>query len=102
NKDYGNLKEFLQFFDSLKSGKRLSYYFITAYPGSSMKEAEELAQFIKGWKNVSLQIFTPTPMSLATCMYYTALDKDMAKINVPYSYNEKKEQKRVVMKDLAD
>jgi uncharacterized radical SAM protein YgiQ len=100
NKDYGNLKEFLDYFKSLNSGKKLSYYFITAHPGSSMKEAKELAEEIKGWKNVSLQLFTPTPMSLSTCMYYTSLDKEMNKIYVPYSYSEKKEQKRIIMSQL--
>jgi len=98
NKDHGDFKEFLNFFNSLKSGKELSYYFITAHPGSSMKEAEELALEIRDLNNVSVQVFTPTPMTMSTCMYHTGLDPETKKkIYVPYSYREKKEQKRVLM-----
>ena len=101
NKDYGNFTEFLNFFNGLKSGKRLSYYFITAHPGSSMEEAEELALKIRNLNNVSLQIFTPTPMTNSTCMYHTGLDPETKKkIYVPYSYREKKEQKRIGMRYL--
>ncbi len=101
NKDYGDFTEFLNFFNSLKSGKSLSYYFITAHPGSSMDEAEELALKIKNLHNVSLQIFTPTPMTNSTCMYHTGLDPETKKkIYVPYSYREKKEQKRIGMRYL--
>lgn len=100
-KDQGEWKEFVQFFNRLKSGKELSYYFITAHPGSSMKEAQELGQAIKGLKNVSLQVFTPTPMTLSTCMYYTGLNPwTKEKVYVPYTYKEKKEQKRVVMEGI--
>jgi uncharacterized radical SAM protein YgiQ len=98
NKDYGNFNEFLEFFNNLNTGKQLSYYFITAHPGSSMKEAQELSEEIKNLKNVSVQIFTPTPMTISTSMYYTELNpKTKEKIYVPYSYKEKKDQKRVLM-----
>jgi len=102
NKSRGNLKEFIDFFNSLNCGKELSYYFITSHPGSTLKEEQELAQRIKGWKNVKVQIFTPTPMSLSTCMYYTGMNpKNKERLSVPYSYSEKKEQKRTVMKALS-
>ncbi len=102
NKDYGNFQEFVKFFQSLKSGKKLSYYFITAHPGSGMKENQELANAIKGMNEVSLQIFTPTPMTTSTCMYYTSIDpKTKKQIYVPYTYHEKKEQKRKGMDSLV-
>jgi hypothetical protein len=45
--------------------------------------------------------FTPTPMSISTCMYYTGMDpKTKKKIYVPYTYHEKKEQKRIAMKAM--
>jgi uncharacterized radical SAM protein YgiQ len=96
NKDYGDLKEFQNEFN--KHGKELSYYFIMAHPGSSMKESHELANEIKKLKNANnVQIFTPTPMTVSTCMYYTGLNpKTKEKIYVPYSYNEKKQQKRII------
>ena len=101
NKDWGNLNEFIDFFNGLNCGKELSYYYITAHPGSSMKEAKELAGAVKGLRNVNLQVFTPTPMTLSTCMYYTGINPiNGKKVYVPYTYREKKEQKNIVMEQL--
>jgi len=98
NKDGGgNIDKFIKDFDKLGCGE-LSFYFMTGHPGSSMKEAKELAETIKHLKNAeAVQIFTPTPMTVSTCMYYTGLDpKTKKKIYVPYSFREKKEQKRIL------
>ena len=94
NKDKGKLKEFIAKF----SPDELSYYFMTAHPGSTQKEAELLSKFIKTLKNAErVQVFTPTPMTTSTCMYYTGLDpKTKKKVYVPYTYSEKKKQKRVL------
>lgn len=97
NKNYGNLNEFLKKFDKFIKNKELSFYFITAHPGSTMTDANILGKEIKYLENSdSVQIFTPTPMTNSTCMYYTGLDLKKNKIHVPYTYNEKKEQKRVI------
>ena len=102
NKNYGNWEEFERFFHGLNCGKELSYYFITAHPGSTMKEAQELARALEGRKNVNLQIFTPTPMTVSTCMYYTGLDPQTKRpVYVPHSYQEKKNQKWVAMEALG-
>jgi len=95
NKDRGNLDEFIKYF--ARTGRKLSFYFMTAHPGSSMREAEELAYAVKGLKNAEkVQIFTPTPMTVSTCMYYTSMDpKTKKKVYVPYTYHEKKKQKRI-------
>ena len=101
NKNNGDFKEFVDFFNSLKCGKGLSYYYIAAHPGSSMKEAKELGEIVRGLKLVSLQVFTPTPMTLSTCMYYTGINPLTGKkVYVPYTYREKKEQKKAVMERL--
>lgn len=51
-------------------------YFISSHPGSTLQHALELALFMK--KNhiriEQAQNFTPTPMTVATCMYYTGID----------------------------
>ncbi|MCK7525699.1 MAG: DUF3362 domain-containing protein [Ignavibacteriales bacterium] len=53
---------------------------MVAHPGTTEKEARELADFLKelersGEKPVEgVQIFTPTPMTRSTCMYHTGLD----------------------------
>jgi uncharacterized radical SAM protein YgiQ len=99
NKDKGNLKDFIERFNRLGCGE-LSFYFMTAHPGSSMNEAEELAKAIKKLTNTEqVQIFTPTPMTMSTCMYYTGLNPiTKLPVYVPYTFAEKKEQKRVLMR----
>jgi radical SAM superfamily enzyme YgiQ (UPF0313 family) len=96
NKDKGDLKKFMA--DFKKTNRKLSFYFMTAHPGSTMKEAKELARAIKKLKNAeSVQIFTPTPMTVSTCMYYTGMNPKTKKwVYVPYTYSEKKEQKRII------
>ena len=97
----GKLDKFSQTFQraSKGSGKYLKYYFIVAHPGSSEKEAEELKLFIKGLGgNAIVQMFTPTPMSASTCMYYTGVNPHTGEeIYVPYTFREKKVQKEIAM-----
>jgi uncharacterized radical SAM protein YgiQ len=102
NKDKGELKKFIGEFKKYAKGKKLSFYFMTAHPGSTMSEAKELAEKICFFENSeNLQVFTPTPMTASTCMYWTGTDpKTMKKVYVPYSYSEKKEQKRIAMKSM--
>ncbi|HNZ29024.1 MAG TPA: YgiQ family radical SAM protein [Candidatus Goldiibacteriota bacterium] len=52
----------------------LTYYFIAAYPGCGESEMKKAALFVKDvlkTKAEQVQIFTPTPSTLATAMYYT-------------------------------
>ena len=81
----------------------LKYYFMVAHPGTTDKEARELAEYIRalersGEKPVEgVQIFTPTPMTRSTCMYHTGLDPITgASVYVPRPYAEKKAQKRLL------
>jgi uncharacterized radical SAM protein YgiQ len=51
-------------------------YFITAHPGSTLKDTIELALWLKG-QNLrprQVQDFIPTPMAIATAMYFTGID----------------------------
>lgn len=50
-------------------------YFIAAHPGCGLKEAVELAEFLRdtGQHPEQVQEFIPTPGSLSTCMYHTGL-----------------------------
>ena len=92
-----NIDTFLKDFNKIGCGE-LTFYFMTAHPGSSMNEARELAEKIKHLKkSESVQIFTPTPMTVSTCMYYTGMDPvTKKKVYVPYTFAEKKEQKRIL------
>jgi radical SAM superfamily enzyme YgiQ (UPF0313 family) len=85
-----------------KLGKKqyLVPYFIIAHPGSSEKEALQVREFIR--KNriptKQMQLFTPMPMTVSTCMYYTGIEpRTGKKVHVPYTYSEKKRQKQIVM-----
>jgi uncharacterized radical SAM protein YgiQ len=51
-------------------------YFITAHPGSTLKDTIALALYLKE-KNLrprQIQDFIPTPMAIATAMYHTGID----------------------------
>jgi len=102
NKDRGNFRRFIKEFIGTGTDKQLSFYFITAHPGSRMKEAQDLADAIKSLKNAEfVQVFTPTPMTVSTCMYYTRIDPNTRKnVYVPYTYSEKKMQKRIIMDNI--
>jgi radical SAM superfamily enzyme YgiQ (UPF0313 family) len=51
-------------------------YFITAHPGSTLKDTIELAIYLKQrqMRPRQIQDFIPTPMAIATAMYYTGID----------------------------
>ncbi len=70
-----------------KIGKRqfIVPYIIVGHPGSSLKETIKLATYLKknGIKLKQVQQFTPTPMTQSTMMYYTGLDIDGKKVNIP-------------------
>jgi uncharacterized radical SAM protein YgiQ len=61
-------------------------YLIVGHPGSSLKEGLDLALYLlkNNIRLEQIQEFTPTPMTISTCMYYTGLDWDTGKkIEVP-------------------
>ncbi len=104
NKNYGNLQEFINLFNRIGKGRSLSFYFMAAHPGSTMKDATDLANYMGRFRNIeSFQLFTPTPGTLSTCMYYTEMDPwNKTPIHVPKSYTEKKEQKRLILDKLKN
>jgi radical SAM superfamily enzyme YgiQ (UPF0313 family) len=63
---------------SEKAGKEqyLVPYFITGHPGSTLKDTVELALYLKknDLRPRQVQDFIPTPMAVATTMFYTGLD----------------------------
>jgi uncharacterized radical SAM protein YgiQ len=64
--------------ESRAAGKQqyLVPYYIASHPGSDLDSMIELAQFLKrnGYQPDQVQDFIPSPMDIATCMYYTGLD----------------------------
>ncbi|MBO7237146.1 MAG: YgiQ family radical SAM protein, partial [Kiritimatiellae bacterium] len=55
----------------------LTYYFIAAHPGCTEADMRELKRFATRELKLNpeqVQIFPPTPLTAATCMYYTGVD----------------------------
>ncbi len=73
-------RKFVQAYEKMnqKLGKEqyLVPYLMSSHPGSSLKEAIELAEFLRdsGYTPQQVQDFYPTPSTISTCMYYTGLD----------------------------
>lgn len=66
-------------FASLQKDKKKQYllpYFMAGHPGCTVSDMIALAEYIRdtGLYTEQVQDFTPTPMSVSTCMYYTGLD----------------------------
>ncbi len=51
-------------------------YFMSSHPGSTMKDAVKLAEYIRdtGYMPEQVQDFYPTPSTMSTVMYYTGID----------------------------
>ena len=61
-------------------------YFISGHPGSTLKDAVKLAEYIRdmGYRPEQVQDFYPTPGTISTCMYATGIDpRTMKDIYVP-------------------
>jgi uncharacterized radical SAM protein YgiQ len=74
-------------------------YFITAHPGSTMKDTIELALWLKArqMKPRQVQDFIPTPMAMATTMFYTGIDPlTMEPVAVVTDLHEKKMMKALL------
>lgn len=74
-------------------------YLMSSHPGSTMKEAVKLAEYIRdlGYMPEQVQDFYPTPSTISTCMYYTGLDpRTMKPVYVPKSAHEKAMQRALI------
>jgi uncharacterized radical SAM protein YgiQ len=99
-----SLLEFKKRFDkkSKKAGKKqfLTYYFIAAHPGSRENDMRKVQQFVSRELKLhpeQVQVFTPTPGTWASVMYWTGLDPFSGKkIYVEYDPRKKERQKRIV------
>ncbi len=98
------LLEFKQRFDSLnrEAGKRqfLTYYLIAAHPGCTEADMQRLRDFASQKLQIhpeQVQIFTPTPSTYSSLMYYTELDPFTGKaIFVEKDARRKERQKEIV------
>lgn len=75
-------------------------YLMSSHPGSTLKEAVELAEYVRdiGYMPEQVQDFYPTPSTISTCMYYTGVDpRTMQPVYVPHNPHEKAMQKALMM-----
>ncbi|WP_241156421.1 MULTISPECIES: YgiQ family radical SAM protein [unclassified Adlercreutzia] len=87
--------------ENARVGKKqyLVPYLMSSHPGSTLKEAVELAEFCRdmGYNPEQVQDFYPTPSTISTCMYYTGVDpRTMQPVYVPRSPHEKALQRALI------
>ena len=93
------LKEFERI--NAKTGKEqyIVPYLMSSHPGSTLKDAIALAEYIcqMGYMPEQVQDFYPTPGTVSTCMYYTGLDPEtMEKVYVATDPHEKAMQRALI------
>ena len=74
-------------------------YLMSSHPGSGLKEAVTLAEYIRdlGYMPEQVQDFYPTPSTISTCMYYTGVDpRTMEKVYIPSNPHEKAMQRALI------
>ena len=74
-------------------------YLMSSHPGSTLKEAVELAEYCRdlGFNPEQVQDFYPTPSTISTCMYYTGVDpRTMEPVYVAKSPHEKALQRALI------
>ena len=74
-------------------------YLMSSHPGSTLKEAVELAEYLRdlGYMPEQVQDFYPTPSTISTCMYYTGLDpRTMEPVYVATNPHEKAMQRALI------
>ncbi len=69
-------KKYFEFSKSENKEQYLVPYLMSSHPGCTLKDAIELATFLKknGIRPEQVQDFYPTPGTVSTCMFYTGLD----------------------------
>jgi uncharacterized radical SAM protein YgiQ len=99
------LKEFKERFYKLNKdiGKSqfLTYYLIAAHPGCNEKDMQNLKKFASKELQTNpeqVQIFTPTPLTYSTLMYYTEMDPFTGKkLFVEKDQGKKQKQKDIIV-----
>lgn len=99
------LKEFKEKFYKINSklGKKqfLTYYLIAAHPGCDEKDMLDLRRFASSELRINpeqVQVFTPTPSTYSTLMYYTEMDPfTNKKLFVEKDNGKKQKQKDILI-----
>lgn len=92
-------KRFYEITKGMDKEQYLVPYLMSSHPGSTLKEAIELALFLRDNKirPEQVQDFYPTPGTISTAMFYTELDPyTMEKVYVPKTAKEKAMQRALL------
>ena len=99
---------FLEFMDEFKKinltlNQFLTCYFMVDHPGCSIYDTEDLLLFINHnlkFGPEQVQVFTPTPSTFSTLMYYTEQDLNGKDIFVEKDRNARMKQKLIITQSL--
>lgn len=92
-------KRFFQITKSIGKEQYLVPYLMSSHPGSTLRDAVELALFLKEehLRPEQVQDFYPTPGTISTCMFYTGLDPyTLKEVYVPRTDREKAMQRALL------
>jgi len=95
----GFTKKYREINEALGKKQFLVPYLMSSHPGSTLKEAVELAEHLRdlGYMPEQVQDFYPTPSTISTCMYYTGVDpRTMKPVYVPVNPHEKAMQRALI------
>ncbi|BEP28953.1 YgiQ family radical SAM protein [Helicovermis profundi] len=99
-KIYGKfVKEFYDVNKKIDKEQYIVPYLMSSHPGSTLKSAIKLAEYLRDIKYQPKQVqdFYPTPGTLSTCMFYTGIDpRTMKKVYVPVTFEEKALQRALL------
>jgi uncharacterized radical SAM protein YgiQ len=99
------LKRFREQSHQLGRRQAVVPYFISGHPGCTLNDMVEVALFLKRQqlRVEQVQEFTPTPGSLATCIYHTGRDPFTGeRLHVPRDPREKRLQKVLLLWHLPE
>lgn len=92
-------KQYAKINQQLGKKQFLVPYLISSHPGSTLKSAIKLAEYLNeiGYTPEQVQDFYPTPGTISTCMYYTEINPFTLKpIYVPKTAKEKAMQRALL------
>ena len=92
-------KKYKQLNEELGKNQFIVPYLMSSHPGSTMKDAVILAEYLRdlGYMPEQVQDFYPTPSTISTCMYYTGIDpRTMKPIYVTTNPHEKAMQRALI------
>jgi len=106
NKDNSMFDEFVELFSSLNKGKKqtLRHYIMIGHPGDDEVQVKLLSKRLAQLRNIEqFQLFTPTPMTISSCMYWTGLNPfTLAEVKVVRDYGTKKKMKRILLESIKE